>query len=65
MQRLRTDVDERARLGFYALSQQQGALLMDRVKANSIAKEFFVNQKNMDDASNIKRLASSVLRYSL
>lgn len=60
VQKLRTDVDERARLGFYALNQQQGALHMDRVKANSIAKEFLAKQKTMDHGSNIKQLASSV-----
>lgn len=60
VQRLRKDVDERARLGFYALSQKQGALLMDRVKANSIAKEFLAKQKTADNRSNVKHLASSV-----
>jgi hypothetical protein len=57
---LRIDIDERARLGFYALSQQQGSLLMDRVKANSIAKEFLAKKKTKDNGSNIKHLASSV-----
>jgi hypothetical protein len=58
-QRLRKDVDERARLGFYALSQKQGALLMDRVKANSIAKEFLARQKTTDNHSNVKQMATS------
>jgi hypothetical protein len=59
VQRLRVDIDEKGRLGFYTLSQQQGALLMDRVKANSIAKEFLAREKTMDHGSNIKGLASS------
>jgi hypothetical protein len=57
--RLRADVDERARSGFYALSHQQGSLLMDRVKTNSIAKEFIARKKTMDHGSNVKGLASS------
>jgi hypothetical protein len=57
--RIRADVDERSRIGFYALSQQQGSLLMDRVKANSIAKEFLARKKTMDHGSNVKGLASS------
>jgi hypothetical protein len=60
VKRARKDVDERARIGFYALGQQQGALKMDRVKANSIAKEFLAKQNTMDHGSNIKHLSSSV-----
>jgi hypothetical protein len=33
---------------------------MDRVKANSIAKEFLARKKTKDNGSNIKHLASSV-----
>jgi hypothetical protein len=33
---------------------------MDRVKANSIAKEFLAKQNTMDHGSNIKHLSSSV-----
>jgi hypothetical protein len=62
VERLRRDVDEKARLGFYTLNQQQGALHMDRVKANSIAKEFLAKQNTMDYGSNVKHLSSSVFR---
>ena len=60
VQRLRHDVDERARLGFYTLAKQQGALLMERDVANAIVKEFLAKQNTVDPASNIKQLASSV-----
>ncbi|KAH7408579.1 hypothetical protein DE146DRAFT_381843 [Phaeosphaeria sp. MPI-PUGE-AT-0046c] len=61
-QRLRVDVDERARLGFYALNQKQKVLLIDRVTANSIAKEFLVNQKTMDPGKNVQNLTT---RYNV
>ncbi|KAH8724285.1 hypothetical protein GQ44DRAFT_654991 [Phaeosphaeriaceae sp. PMI808] len=60
--RMRSDVDERARLGHYTLTSQQGILLIDSAKANSIAKEFLAMQKTMDPGSNVKHLAS---RYNV
>jgi hypothetical protein len=65
VKRLRHDVDEKARMGFYTLNQQQGALHMDRVKANSIAKEFLAKQGTMEHGRNVKQLSSSVFRSLL
>jgi hypothetical protein len=52
-------------MGFYTLNQQQGALHMDRVKANSIAKEFLAKQGTMEHGRNVKQLSSSVFRSLL
>ncbi|KAH7065767.1 hypothetical protein BKA63DRAFT_164499 [Paraphoma chrysanthemicola] len=58
LQRLRHDVDERSRLGFYTLTKKQGALQMEAATANSIVKEFLHRQKTMDHRSNIEQLVS-------
>ncbi|KAH7076092.1 hypothetical protein FB567DRAFT_563536 [Paraphoma chrysanthemicola] len=58
VQRLRHDVDERSRLGFYTLTKKQGALHMEAATANSIVKEFLHRQKTMDHKSNIEQLVS-------
>jgi hypothetical protein len=60
VQRLRTDVDKRARIGFYTLSHQQGALSIKPDKADAIIAEFLAQTKNMDHASNVKQLVASV-----
>jgi hypothetical protein len=61
VQRLRLDVDERARLGFYTLVKTQGALKIERDVANAVIKEFTARQTTIDHSSNIKSLASSAL----
>jgi hypothetical protein len=58
VRRLRADVDERGRLGFYTLTKKQGALHMEAATANSIVKEFLHRQKSMDHKSNVEQLAS-------
>jgi hypothetical protein len=60
VRRVRLDVDERGRIGFYTMNKMQGVLHMDPSKANSIVKEFLAKQKTLDHVSNIKYLASSV-----
>ncbi|KAF2821285.1 hypothetical protein CC86DRAFT_410988 [Ophiobolus disseminans] len=58
VKRLRHDIDERARLGFYTLTKKQGALLMERDVANAIVKEFLAKQNTMDHSSNVRHLTS-------
>lgn len=57
--RARVDVDKRARVGFYTLSKQQGALKMDANTADSIVADFLHQKSNMEHGSNIQRLAQS------
>ena len=57
--KVRRDVDNRARLGFYTLSNKQGALRMDPHKADSIYADFLHHKNKMDHGSNIRRLAES------
>ncbi|KAF1935687.1 hypothetical protein EJ02DRAFT_360970 [Clathrospora elynae] len=58
VQRLRTDVDARARLGFYTLSKQQGTIKMEPHTADSIYKDFLAQKNKMDHGSNIQRLTT-------
>jgi hypothetical protein len=62
VQRLRKDVDARARLGFYELSKQQGAFSkkMEKGIADSIYKDFLAQKSTMDHGKNVLRLAKSV-----
>lgn len=59
VKRLRTEVDERARVGYYTLTKKQGVMHIDPATANSIAKEFLNNEKKMEPVENIKRLSAS------
>lgn len=67
VKRMRAEVDERARIGYYTLTRKEGVLHIDPAKANSIVKEFLHNEKDIKPAENIKRLSTSVfhaLRWS-
>jgi hypothetical protein len=57
--RARADVDARARLGFYTMNKQQGALKMEPHTAQSIYHDFMAQKDRMDHASNVLRLAKS------
>jgi hypothetical protein len=62
VQRFRRDVDTRARLGFYTLSKQQGALgPLEPHTADSIYKDFITQKDKIDHGSNVLRLAKSTL----
>lgn len=55
--RLRADVDQRARSGFYQLSRVQGALRLAPDKANAIYKEFLSHKDRRDHGANVRQLA--------
>ncbi|KAF1917290.1 hypothetical protein BDU57DRAFT_160154 [Ampelomyces quisqualis] len=54
----RDQIVERGRIAYYALVQKQGVLIIDRVKANSIVKEFLARQKTTDHGDNIQHLSN-------
>jgi hypothetical protein len=63
VQRLRADVDKRARNGFYKLSKMQGALAkIEPRTADAIVNDFVAHRASKDPASNIRYLAKSALR---
>lgn len=63
VQRLRADVDKRARNGFYKLSKMQGALAkIEPRTADAIVSDFVAHRATKDPASNIRYLAKSALR---
>jgi hypothetical protein len=58
--RARTEVDARARLGFYTL--QKKLLNMEPHIAQSIYHDFIAQKSNMDHGTNVLRLTKSVFR---
>ena len=59
VQRLRVDVDKRARLGFYTLNKKQDVLKIEAHTADAIITDFLAQRSNLDHGSNIRRLATS------
>lgn len=57
MVRLRADVDERSRYGFYKLSKIQASLKMEADKANAIYNDFVAHKSRIDHKSNVLRLS--------
>lgn len=57
--RVRADVDERGRLGFYTLTKQQGILKMEPRTAQSLYQDFITHKNKMDHGTNVLRLAKS------
>ena len=57
--RARADVDERSRLGFYTLSNQQGVLKMEPRLAQSLYADFVAHKGKMDHGVNVLRLVKS------
>lgn len=59
VQRLRGDVDKRARLGFYTLNKKQNVLHIEAHTADAIIADMLAQRRNLDPGSNIRRLAKS------
>jgi len=55
--RLRDDVDQRARSGFYQLCKAQAALKIAPDKANAIYKEFIAHRNKLGHSANVRQLA--------
>ena len=59
VQRLRTDVDKRSRVGFYTLNKSLNVLHMDPHKADSIYADFVTQKNKLDHGANVQRLVQS------
>ncbi|KAF2852597.1 hypothetical protein T440DRAFT_392126 [Plenodomus tracheiphilus IPT5] len=55
--KLRADVDQRSRDGFYRLSKSQGSLQLEADKANAIYKDFLAHESKYDHGGHVIRLA--------
>jgi len=64
VKRLRQDVDERSRLGFYGLSKLQGVLLYERDVANAIYNEFASKHKTANLTTLMTQLSSSTFNLT-
>jgi len=57
--RLRSDVDARARLGFYTITKQQAILHIEPHTAQSIYEDFVAHKDKMDYGSHVRRIVQS------
>ena len=63
VQRLRVDVDKRARNGFYTLMKQQGPLSLQPSTADAIINDFIHHTDNKEYGPLVQSLAKSALRF--